>query len=207
MLKNAKLVRAISLAAALLMVVICASSCALSLKEVDGKLYDKKNDITYIGAPICFEPIALETEVYAKCSKPKLELHAIEGLSPLEWISEPYEGIGGVWYAEGVELPTLETFDADIMYICVEKSITVALGVVEDKSDIDAIISAFTNGEPCSIVNSGSSYKLKFASAKYPGIYYNLLYIEGDDGNQYIYDRTTQTCVNVGDVMLKYLER
>ena len=98
-------------------------------------------------------------------------------------------------------------FDADRMYICQEKVITVSLGTVDDKDDIDAVVKAFTEGEPVSLVQEGESYKLKFASDKYPGLYYNLMYIEGGDGNNYIYDRTTKTCVDVGDVLLDYLPR
>ena len=33
------------------------------------------------------------------------------------------------------------------------------------------------------------------------------MYIEGDDGENYIYDRSTQTCVDVGDVLQTYMPR
>lgn len=206
-MKRSRFLRLSALTLTLIIAMTALTSCLESFKLVDGNLLDEKTGITYIGAPICFEPAVLAAEPFAKCSKLKIELYEIEGQAREEWISEPYEGIGGVWYAEGIELPTLESFDANLMYICVEKSITVALGTVSEQEDIDAIISAFVDGEPCAIVQSGESYKLKFASDKYAGIYYNLIYVEGDDGENYIYDRTTQTCVNVGDVLLEYLPR
>ena len=93
------------------------------------------------------------------------------------------------------------------MYICVEQVITVSIGTVDDKTGIDAIVDSFVSGEPTTIIQSGSSYKLKFSSDKYPGLYYNLMYIEGDDGENYIYDRSTQTCVDVGDVLQTYMPR
>ncbi len=169
---------------------------------------DKKNGVTYVSAPLCYEPERTGEEVYATCKKLKLDLYEIDGLEPTEWLSEQYEGIGGVWHSEDTTLPDdITGFDADRMYICQEKVITVSLGTVDDKDDIDAVVKAFTEGEPVSLVQEGESYKLKFASDKYPGLYYNLMYIEGGDGNNYIYDRTTKTCVDVGDVLLDYLPR
>ncbi|MBQ8510257.1 MAG: hypothetical protein IJ493_10165 [Clostridia bacterium] len=198
--------------AVLLLLVFCVvmSSCQnlVKLTEENGKLIDKANGITYVGAPICFEPAVLEEEPYAKCSGLKLTLYPIQGQDTSLWLSEVYEGIGGVWYAEeSVTLPTLEEFDADTLYICMEETITVGIGKITEKADIDAVVKSFTAGESCAIVQSGEKYKLKFASEKYEGIYYNLLYVEGSDGENYIYDRSTQTCVNVGDVLLEYMPR
>lgn len=196
--------RIIILASALLALSLLCS-CALSLAEQDGKLIDRKNGITYIGAPICFEPSNIDAEVYARCKKLGIELYPITGQPTTEWLSEPYEGIGGVWYADTITLPTLTEFDADRLYICVESMITTAIGIVTDKSDIDAVAGSFVNGTPGDIVNSGKSYKLKFESQKYPGIFYNLLYVVGSDGRNYIYDRSTKTCVEVGGVLDKYM--
>ena len=197
-----------ALIAALIIPAVFLTSCTLSLTEQDGKLVDKKNGVTYVSAPLCYEPERTGEEVYATCKKLKLDLYEIDGLEPTEWLSEQYEGIGGVWHSKDTTLPDdITGFDADRMYICQEKVITVSLGTVDDKDDIDAVVKAFTEGEPVSLVQEGESYKLKFASDKYPGLYYNLMYIEGGDGNNYIYDRTTKTCVDVGDVLLDYLPR
>ena len=88
------------------------------------------------------------------------------------------------------------------------------------------------NGEAHDIPTSGKSYKLKFESEEYPGIYYNLLYIltsheeseldengnpiiEIIDGEKveltkyvyghYIYDRSTRRCVDIGEILEKYI--
>ena len=195
-----------------LMLTAVLASCAdlVKLTEEGGKLIDGENGITYVGAPICFEPISLEEEPYARCRSMKLKYYGIVGQSTSDWISEPFEGIGGLYYAEGkITLPTLTEFDANQLIICVEDTITVGLGVVTEKADVTAIAEAFTEGTPTSIVQAGVSYKLKFSSDKeeYAGIYYNLIYVEGDDGENYIYDRSTKTCVNVGDVLQEYLPR
>ena len=182
-------------------------SCTKQLYNEGGNLVDRDNGITYIPAPITFEPQTLAAEPYAECSELGIELYEIEGLPGDEWLSEPFDGIGGVYYSDKLTLPTLEEFDADLMYICVEQVITVSIGTVDDKAGIDAIVTSFVSGEPTTIIQSGNSYKLKFSSDKYPGLYYNLIYIEGDDGENYIYDRSTQTCVDVGDVLQAYMPR
>lgn len=190
---------------ALLLAAVTLSSCAVSLTEKDGALYDKKNGITYVAAPLCYEPQKTLDEVYAKCGKLKLELYEIDGLDPDEWLSEKYEGIGGVWHSDGAELPDIDGFDADRMYICVEQTKTISLATVEDKEVIDALVKVFVDGETSSLVQNGESYKLKFESEKYPGLYYNLLYVIGPDGKNYVYDRETKRCVNVGDILKDYV--
>lgn len=192
-------------AALFLLMAVTLSSCAVSLTEKDGALYDKKNGITYVAAPLCYEPKKTLDDVYAKCGKLKLELYEIDGLSPDEWLSEKYEGIGGVWHSDGTELPDIAGFDADKVYICVEQTKTVSIGTVDDKEVIDALVKAFADGETSSLVQNGESYKLKFESEKYPGLYYNLLYVIGSDGGNYVYDRETKRCVNVGDILKDYV--
>ncbi len=201
---------ALLLAGLLICFSLAACDGLVKLTEEDGKLIDKKNGITYISAPICFEPAVLEEEPYARCKSLNREYYGLFGKPTTEWISEMFEGIGGLYYAEGaVTLPTLEEFEADQIVICEEKLITVGIGQVTEQEDIDRIIAAFVDGETVPSVQSGESFKLKFTSAKdeYDGIYYNLIYVEADDGENYIYDRSTKTCVNVGDVLQKYLPR
>ena len=195
--------------AVLIMCTLFASCSGLvSLTDEGGKLVDKKNGITYVMAPICYEPISTELEPFAECASLKLQLFGIIGLDTDKWLSEQYEGIGGVYYNEAaVTLPTLTEFEPTQIMICIEETITTGLGAVVIPEDIDAVVDAFMNGEEAKLVQGGESYKLKFSSDKYEGIYYNLIYIEGDDGENYIYDRATRHCVNVGDVLIKYLPR
>ena len=87
--------------AAVLLVFACCLSLAscglLGLQVVDGKLYDKKNDITYYPAPVCYEPSMLAEKPFAKCSSWKIELYEVVGQSTAEIISETYSGIGGLY--------------------------------------------------------------------------------------------------------------
>ena len=190
------------------LLVSCSDSGPLTLTYDKGNLTDPKNGITYIITPMCFEPIATELEPYAVCTDPELELFGIVGCDTSVWLSEKFEGIGYVYYAgEEDDLPSIREFDADNIVICIEQIITTGIGTVSDKGDIENIVDAFINGERTTIIPEGDFYKLKFASDKYPGIYYNLLYIEAENGENYIYDRSTKTCSAVGDVMYEYLPR
>lgn len=198
--------------AAMLLAAALLGSCGrlVSLTDRNGLLENREESIMYAGAPVCFEPIRLAEEPYAKCSSLKMKYYEVIGQTVTDWISEPYSGIGGLYYnIDTVELPTLTDFDPEQIIICVEETITVGIAAVTEKADVDAVVKAFTEGEPTSIVQKGVSYKLKFTSSleEYEGIYYNLIYVEGDDGENYIYDRSTQTCINVGDVLQKHLPR
>jgi len=198
-----------AMVAAVLVLTCLCSGCAdvVKLTEQGGNLYDAKNNITYHSASICYEASKIASEPYAACKKPKLELYEVIGQPTDCYIAEPYEGIGGLWYADGVTLPSLTEFHADMLYVCVEEVLTIGLTAIDDKTVIDSVIDAFILGTPCTIVNAGTSYKLKFASDEYEGIFYNLLYVEGDDGKNYIYDRSTKTCVEVGDVLTASMPR
>lgn len=195
----------IALSITLILIITLICSCTMELVEKDGKLIDSKTGITYVSAPICFEPSHTDEELFAKCKTLSIELYPVTGQSTELYIAEQYDGIGGLWYAEGeVTLPTLEEFSAEKIYICVEGLITTAIGQVTDPDDIAAIVDVFENGETCSVPNEGKSYKLKFESSEYPGIYYNLLYIIGDETN-YIYDRSTKRCVDADLLLEEYL--
>ncbi len=192
-------------ATALLLSLSLLCSCTPKLTEKDGKLIDSKSGITYVAAPLCFEPSHIDDELFGECKELGLELYPVTGQPTELYISEKYEGIGGIWYAEGeVVMPTLDEFGAERVYICVETMITTAIAQITDKDDIDAIIDVFMSGEACSSPNDGKGYKLKFESPDYAGIFYNLLYIAGDETN-YIYDRSTKRCVDAGLLLEKYL--
>ena len=202
-----RIIAAAATVALMLILASCSSSDLVKLKYDNGNLIDEKNNITYINAPMCFEPIATEAEPCAETDS-GLQLYGIMGLDTSLWLSEKFEGIGSVYYAEGeIELPTLSEFGADGIMICIEETITTGLGAISDPDDIDSIIEAFETGERTTIIPEGEVYKLKFSSSEYEGIYYNLVYIEADGGNNYIYDRSSKICADVGDVLLKYLPR
>ena len=168
----------------------------------DGVYKDKSNGITYYAAGVSYEPQAVGSQ-YAKYKKSVL--HEIVGLDPKLWLTESYEGIGSIFYSSEITLPTLLEFEPDSFIICFVGDLIQSLKAVESQEDIDAILDAIANGEDAELpISAEESYHLKFTSAKYPGIYYDLLYVRNSDGKCYIFDRDTKRCVEIGDTVSKY---
>lgn len=194
--------------AAVCVVLLVSCSRVVELEYVSGSFYNDNTGVTYAVAPMCFEPVSIASEPFGKCPQRDIELYPIVGLDTSLWLSEKYEGIGTVYYAEGqVTLPDFEEFSADGLFICQEDIKTVGIANITEASDVDAVVEAFLNGEDASAVRSGERFKLKFTSAKYPGLYYSLEYYESDDGENYIFDRSAGIWRAVGDVLYKYLPR
>ena len=195
---------AIFLAAALFFASM-ASSCSglVKLKYQDGKYVDSRNGISYISAPVCFEPESVGAE-YAEYDK--TVLHEIGGLDPREWLTETYEGIGSVYYSDKIELPTLETFGAKSAYICIADAITIQMGEIDSADDVREIIDLFSRGEEVALpVDGTASYHIKFVSDDWPSIFYDVLYVEHDSQHNYLYDRSTKRCVDIGRALKQYL--
>ena len=178
-------------------------SCSSLIKIIydDGGYIDKSNDVTYYGAGVSYEPIAVGAE-YAQYKK--IVLHEIDGLDPQLWLTESYEGIGSVYYSSEIILPSLHEFEPSAFVICQVSETIQSLKVIEDQADIDAILGAVSNGEDAELPLAAEPYHLKFMSDKYPGIYYDLLYVQTSEGKCYVFDRDTKRCVEIGDTVSKY---
>jgi len=168
----------------------------------DGKYIDRAGGVTYLAAGVCYEPVSVGDEyaVYGKTV-----LYEINGLDPKEWMTEKYDGIGSIYYSEEINLPAFEEFEPNKIYACEVDYIIVRIAEVTDLIDVNAVTDLYLNGEQTELPIDGThSYHLKFSSEKYPGIYYNLLYVIADGGN-YLYDRDTKRCVEIGGVLEKYI--
>lgn len=169
----------------------------------DGKYIDKAGGVTYLSAGVSYEPVSVGEE-YAEYNK--TVLYRIGFLNPKEWLTEKYEGIGSIYYSEDLKLPEFGEFEAVKILICAVDVITISINTVEDKADINAVAELYLNGEQTELpIDGRNSYHLKFASDKYPGIYYNILYVEGRDGRNFLFDRDTKRCVEAGKALEKYL--
>ena len=189
----------LSLLSVLLIFAFLLSSCSslITIEYEDGCFVDKKNGVIYHDASVSIEPVTL-TEEYAKYKD--TVFYEMKGVEPTEWFSEEYDGIGAVYYADGIECPTLATFEANKIYLCASEIITVSLGNIEDESIINAVIDAFENEEPCEVPDNIQRYCLKFVSEKYPFLYYNIILLTANDGTRYVYDRGEKLCVPIGTV-------
>lgn len=181
---------------------LCSCSGLINLTYKDGWYTDSVNGIKYLNASVSYEPVSVGKE-YARFNK--TVLYEIPGSDPKKWMTEAFEGIGSVFYAEGVKLPSLSEFGAKEIHVCVSEINTVGIALIDDKAVIAAVIDSIENGENTEPGDISESYYLKIASDAYPFLYYNLIYAKAADGSRFLYDRGTKHTVEVGALLDKYL--
>jgi len=190
------------LAAVLLSFAACSGLVKLT-PEGDGYV-DEKNDITYLCAPVSYEPKKLGDEYayYKTKNGGEVRLHTVGESDPKQWLSESYDGIGALYYSSDITLPTIAEFGADSIYVCIVGDVIMHVLTIDDTATINEIVNIMTTSEPVSMPASGAqSYHLKFISPTYPDIYYDILYIIDNDDNGFFYDRSTKCAYEAGNVL------
>ncbi len=198
------------LALTLVPLMLCLASCGMTLKESGAEgAVDKSSGTVWKHASTCYEAIELGEKVgkLQVSSKYSLDLHKITDMDETKWLATQD---GDVLYAEGTTLPTLTEMNPTSARICVEDETTKALGVIQDAEKLSAIMSAYTQDKsldyPAKIPLR--TYRVRFISPDYPGLYYSLTYIEysadyvSNDvnyGKYFLYDAFDKIFVPVGD--------
>lgn len=187
----------------LLSAALILTSCSrlVQFRFKDGMYIDTKTGTRYYNASVSYEPVSQGDE-YAQFNK--TTLYMLPGTEPEKWLAEKYEGIGSVFYAEDVELPSLSEFEASKILIFVSGYNSLPLASVDDPEVISVLIDILENGDQTEAKNTVNSYSLKLMSDKYPFICYNLIYIMGSDGQRYVYDRGTKRTVSAGTLLDQY---
>lgn len=196
----------ITLTAALLLSALLCQSCSGSLVNLtykDGQLINKRLKLYYNAASTSYEPVSVG-EAYGYYGEIDMTLYEITGLDPKEWLTQAYAGTATtIFYNEDIILPSLAEMDPNKMYVCLNEAITFAVATVEEEAVIDELINLFENGAEAEwpLIDSNVVYNLKFLSEEnYPHIYYNLTYGEFEEGN-FLYERSTKRCVEVGTLI------
>ena len=180
--------------------ILISASCGKALKfrndGTTGNLIDEENGLYYIYCGSYLRAAEIKAEVYAKGDQKEL-LHEITGIDPAKWLSENISmGIALLFREQSVEEPTLEDFETKIIHITMSEEVTLRIGYMTEREDIDAIVNDFVNGKEVSPPEFISeNLTLNFESDKYRGIYYVLQYFTDDKGKNYLYDRWTRRCV------------
>lgn len=191
-------------------VLLSLASCSLRLNDLSydkaaNTFTNKSAGITYTNIPFCYEPAALGEE-YAKWNtgEENVIFYEIDGADPELWLAE--EGLT-VFINTSEKLPTLRELAPTSVIVMVEDVLSVTLTVVDNSSDIEALIEAWENGKSVELPSAepALSYSAKFASGEYPWLYYKLIYVEYSDGARYLYDRESGRCVDAGEVIAAYL--
>lgn len=178
----------------------------LSLIENEtGSYYDAKNQITYQLAPFQYEPEAWKTKPYAVCGD--TDFYPISGLDPKRFLCTVEAGEGVVWFAEDISLPSVENIKPEEAIVCTATETVVGIRTISRKAHAQKIIDAFTEGDALEIIPyPNRKLTLKFRSDAFPGLFYNLTYLECEEGN-FLYDRESDRCVDVGTLLCWYITR
>lgn len=200
-----------SLASTALALTLALTACGaktLPLKAENGGYYDAQNNVSYVMAPMCYEPQGIG-DVYAsfQSGSSKVILYRVEGLAPTQWLTEEYSGASSMFVASDIALPDLAGFAPDTIHLCVQSISVWEFATVTDQDEIDEVVRLFTEGEavPYPAKTPDADLRFKFSSPQYPGVYYNLVYVDYGDA-RYLYDRETHRCVEIGDLLREYID-
>ena len=170
--------RSISLILVIVALATLITSCSKGNKFVaDGLGYvDKETEVSYSFAPFCYEPIELGEKIYG--SDGELEFYEIVGQDPKLWLGEKD---GGVFYAEGVTLPTIDKMNISELQFCTTGEQIFVRERINSELFISDVISEYLSAQPLYYLNSEAelTYKLRFVDQTL-GIYYCLEFLRYD---------------------------
>ena len=166
---------------------LCGCSKLNTLEFKNEEYLDKKNEVTYLQASLCYEAVRIVDNGGVARIKQKgaddLVLYQIDGIDTKQMLAnEEYE----IFYAKGMTLPKLWEMRISEVYICQTKAITMQLASIQQSEHVAALIDAYQNGAafPASSISpelSDAHYYLKFVSQEYPSLYYSLEYLQFDE--------------------------
>lgn len=171
------------------------------LDNMDGKVvfrnvgngyFDPDTGITYYEAPSYYEPLAVydgEGEEYGEMDGDRVL--EIDKADKKTYLCRETKTSGGVFNSLYVKLetvlPSLSEFETDKIYICTDGITVSAVSLITDGEDIEKIVSEITQGEKITSYEAKSEiYTLRFASSKYPYIYYCVKYVVTEDISYYV---------------------
>lgn len=208
----------------LMSVASCSEKVGVLASDGDGGYKDSKTEISYRGAPSCYEAKGyLSEEIIAE--NDGVAFYALDGAPSTEWLWSP--DFGMLLYSRNVTLPTLAELAPSEMYVCLEEDAKMKTAFeVFDQAKIDAILAAYENGEEVDYRGTKANYSfhLRFSSEEYPWLLYNLLYVQyaedyivyGLDengmeiatnyGKDFIYNRSEKRFVAIGDELQEYID-
>lgn len=194
--------------AALLLATLLFSSCGMTLQRSENGYVDKEG-VTWQHASTCYQAVSLGEKLgkLAVADKTTYEIYEIPDMDASLWMATEE---GNVLYADGVTLPTLADMAPASMEVCVENTTTYVIHTMTDTEALASVISAYTEHEPVLYLGLPvyKTYRIRFLSPDYPGLYYSLTYVEyAEDyviedrnyGKYFLYDRFDQNFVPIGD--------
>ena len=193
-----KMTKQIALILCLCLSLLALASCGVIIHEDlgAGDAVDKSSGVVWHHASTCYEAVKLEKKQGKLVVKEQeMELYKLPDMDPNEWLATEDKN---VIYSEGVTLPTLAEMAPEEMTIYLDSATELKLKTIDKSEVIDALVKAYTEGESAvyPAKTPYATYRVRFASEDYPGIYYVLTYVEYS--SDYIYDIDEETSVNYG---------
>lgn len=190
---------------------LCGCSKGPTIVDSSQGCVDKDSGITYVHAPMCYEPVALG-EQYGSLKvgdKITYALHEIDGMDRARWLSTE---VGDVLYAEGTHLPTLTEMKPVRLRICMDGATVVEVLCMDDAKTVQAVAARYEEGDAVTKPSQSApvQYTVRFVSEEYPGLYYTLTYLEYassveengvDYGRYFLYDRMSGRLSAVGSAI------
>ena len=201
--------RTICTAVAVILCLLCLTSCAVKFEYVDGQLVNRKTKEKYNALPMGFEPCGVG-EAYGEFGAFTLyRLTDLDGneLAPEMWLTEEYSGSATtVFLNESIPLPSFKDMEFDVCYLCEEDVSVISFATIDNSDEIKKIISALDGEKELLWTEKDvtGSYTLKFYSAEYPAVFYSVNYYVTENGN-YLQDKGSDVCVEIGDMLSEYV--
>ncbi len=156
-------------------VLLTMSGCAHTVTEKGGAYVDAATGISYTYAGFDWMPMDVgDRYATIKTGSTTYPLYTVKELSPEKWLCTED---GDLFYASGVTMPTLETFGADGLLLCRQKSKDTLVSNVDDAETVAAIVDRFLTGpaifEPAA--DPIDRLELYLTSSENAGIRYHLI--------------------------------
>lgn len=191
------------LAAVAAVVVLHRESEKLPEWSFDGTVFkDSKSGIEYAMADMAYQPYSVGND-YARVGA--IVISEIPHLDPEKYLVIDLDGDYTVLYNRNSSIPTFAEFEPETIKICRESETIVQIGLVDDEQLVSAISEALlsaTSGTP--ELDGADVYHLKFTSSVHDRLYYDVIYLEGADGN-YLYDRSRSRIADAGELLSGYI--
>lgn len=172
----------------------------------NGEFVDEKNDITYVEAPFYYQSKLMTSKDYPYAASENITLYRVgyrdekdkvHLVSGQDWLSTSMD-IGAMLYynPNKVELPALDQFEGDEIYICEPDGSTLFTTTKLDEYTTTRLLDDFfaTDDSDFNELYIGCELvaNLKVSSSKYPWLYLNLWLYTDAEGNYYLCENITR---------------
>ena len=173
----------------------CSSSAVKLTHLGDGGIRDESTGRVYYHCSLSVGTIELMPEPYGK-GKNKFALHEIKDMPTSDWLSEKSD-IPFVYREQSIPEPDLHAMSVTRAVITETQINTIRLGEITDSALLEEILTMLRESEQVEFPSAVDQvFTISFLSEEYPGLLYNVQFVEGTNGKTYLRDRGAGICVD-----------